>query len=223
MIHLEGMPEFDQYIYKYEITNISNMLLNTIRQEIFMEFTRDYEIRLTGSEISKKKNLNQKSVSNTLRDFEDLGFLKSTLQGKNKLYYLNIDDKENFIPFISVIEHLRTIYFFKKQPYIKEIITKITPHSSGIIVIFGSYAKGTHKKDSDLDIFIAGKYDENEIDKISKVYKTEINIKHYQMHNFKRALIKKDPFLEEIIKDHILIEGIQKFVSSVRELKYGKD
>ena len=199
------------------------MLLNNARVQIFEEFIRDYEVRLTGSYIAKKRNHNQKSVANALKEFEEEGFLKSTTQGKNKLYFLNLDDAQMAVHFISALEYLRTINFYKKQPFIKEIAKNILPHCRGVVAIFGSYAKGAPKKDSDLDIFVAGEYNSKEIDMISEAYKIEINVKHYRMTVFKKALIKKDLFLEEVIKDHILIENVQQFVSYVREFRYGKD
>lgn len=198
------------------------MILNATRIRIMEEFLRDYKIRLTGSTIAKNKGLNQKTVANSLKEFEEMGILRSTMQGKNKLYYLNLDDKKTIENFISAVEYLRTMEFYKKQPLIKEIITKIVPYCKGIVAIFGSYAKGTQKKDSDLDILI-GSYNLKEIEKISKMYKIEINIKHYPLNSFRKALINKDPLTEEVIKNHILILDAEKFVSFIMRFRYGKD
>ncbi|MCK5473941.1 MAG: nucleotidyltransferase domain-containing protein [Candidatus Aenigmarchaeota archaeon] len=188
------------------------MLLNNIHMRIFEEFARDYTVKLTGSQIAKKKNLNQKTVANTLKKFESQKFLKSTTQGKNKLYSLNLDDAQMSVQFISILEHLRTMDFYKKQPFMKEIASKIVPVCEGIVVIFGSYVKGTQKKDSDLDLFVVGSYKPDELDKISKAYKIEINVKSYPGTVFKKALKKKDPFLEEIMQNHIILNDIQSYV-----------
>ncbi len=199
------------------------MLLNNIHIQIFEEFARDYTVKLTGSQIAKKKNLNQKTVANTLKKFESQKFLKSTTQGKNKLYSLNLDDTQLSVQFISILEHLRTMDFYKKQPFMKEIASKIVPVCEGIVVIFGSYAKGTQKKDSDLDLFVVGSYKPNELDKISKAYKIEINVKSYPGNVFKKALKKKDPFLEEIMQNHIILNDIQSYVYILRRFRYEKD
>ncbi len=97
---------------------------------------------------------------------------------------------------------------------IKEIITKITPAVTGIGLIFGSYAKGLEKKDSDLDIFITGNYDKNEIRKISELYGIEINIKAYPRQIFEKE-IKKDMLIKEIVKDHIIFQDAEGFINAV--------
>lgn len=199
------------------------MLLNDARIKILEEFLKDYEAKLTGSFIAKKKNLNQKSVANALNEFENERFLRSATQGKNKLYFINLDDAETSALFITAVENVRTIEFYKKQPFIREVAAKITPYCDGIAAIFGSYAKGTAKKDSDLDIFVAGKCSEMEIERIADIYKIEINVKAYPLPAFEKAIAKKDTLTEEVIKDHIIIKNAQQFVSHLMEFRYGKD
>ncbi len=199
------------------------MILDNLRLQVLEEFLRDYDVSFTGSTIARKKSLNQKSAANILREFEMQDILKSTTQGKNKLYSLNLDDSQRIVSFISMLEHMRTLDFYKKQPLIKEISRKIIPHCEGPVAIFGSYAKGIQKKGSDLDVFVAGKYDSEEIEKVSAMYKIDINVKNYPLALFKKSLMKKDYLLEEVKKDHILICDVQKFVSYVMVFRYGKD
>lgn len=187
------------------------------------EFIGDYDIRLTGSFIAKKKKLNQKSVSNFLKMLEKEGILKSKTEGKNLLYSLNFSNNRIVTDYISAVELLRTIRFYKKHPLVKEIMNKIMPDCDGVIAIFGSYAKGIEKKDSDLDLFIAGKCDMEKIRELSKIYNLELSVKNYPLQIFKDALKKRDMFLEEVINKHILVKETQKFIELVKVLRYGKD
>ncbi|MCK5699338.1 MAG: nucleotidyltransferase domain-containing protein [Candidatus Aenigmarchaeota archaeon] len=199
------------------------MLLNDARVLIFEDFVRNYSVQLTGSYIARKKKLNQKSVANVLKEFERDGFLKSTIEGKNKLYSLNLDDTQMAVHFICVLEQMRTVNFYKKNVFIKEIVSKILPYFKGIVIIFGSYAKGIAKKDSDLDVFVAGKYDGDSIEKVSKIYKLDINVKNYPEALFRKALSRRDPFIEEIMSGHIIVKNTQDFVLSARRFRYGND
>ena len=194
------------------------MLLNNLRVYLLEEFTRDYSLRLTGSSLAKKKHLNQKSVANALREFEEDGFLKSIPEGRNKVYLLNIQDTKIIENVLSMIEHIKTINFYKKNPVIKEIAEKITPFCEGIVLIFGSYAKNTHKEDSDVDILIIGTCKEKKIQKISEVYNREINAKMYPLPVFRKSL--HEPVIEEIKKDHIIILNTEQFV---KEMLHGED
>jgi len=183
------------------------MLLNN-QIQVFEEFLRDFNSELTGSFIAKKRNLNQKTVANYLNKLEKETILKSRTQGKNKLYFLNVDNKEILKNFIISVEHLRTINFYEKNILIKEISEKIQPFIKGTSVIFGSYAKNTNKPDSDLDILIIGKCIEKEISKISKIFKVEISLKIYPK-------LEQDILTKEVIKNHIIIKNTEQFIEDI--------
>lgn len=103
---------------------------------------------------------------------------------------------------------MRTLHFYKKNILIKEIAEKINPLIQGTAVIFGSYAKGIEKNDSDIDILIIGKCNENEINKISNVFNKEISLKIY-------SKFKKDILTKEVIKNHIIIKNTEQFIEEI--------
>jgi len=188
-------------------------MILTINTEIFEEFLGDYSALLTGSVIAKKKKLNQKTTANYLYALEKEGILKSKVQGKNKNYFLNLDNKEIIKNYILAVEHIRTIEFYKKNLVVKEISEKISEHINGSAIIFGSYAKGIQKKDSDLDILIIGKCNENEIGRVGKTYNLEINLKIYPK-------LEKDLLIKEAIKNHIFIRNPELIIGELLNGKY---
>ena len=185
---------------------MSKMLLNL---RIIEEFLGDYSVKKTGSSIAKKRKLNQKTVANYLLRLEKEHVFKSRTEGKNKLYFFNLNDREIVKHFIIAMEHLRTAEFFKKNILVKEISEKIVPYIKGIALIFGSYAKSCQKEDSDLDILVIGKVKEVEIDRISRMYNKEINLKIY-------PVLKKDILTKEAIKNHIIIKGVETYYELIR-------
>ncbi len=199
------------------------MLLNKNYLVFLEEFLGDYKGSFTGSYIARKKFLNQKSVSNALNKLEDEGFLKSRTAGKNKEFFLNLDNLEYVKNLIMAAEHLRTANFLKKHPLIKEALAKSIHAFEGIVVIFGSYAKGAQKKDSDLDVFVAGTYNRSDVSKISKLYNLQISVKNYPANAFRRALKNKDILINEVLKNHIVIEGVEEFVNAILRDYYGQD
>lgn len=173
-----------------------------LKTAIVEEFLRDYTEAYTGSFIAKKQGLNQKTVSNYLNFLEKEHILKSTTEGKNKKYSLNKENREILKHFLLAIEHLRTIEFYKKYPLIKEIAEKVQKHIQGTALVFGSYAKNTAKKESDIDVLVIGKCNEKEIAKLERVYNVEINLKIYPK-------IQNDILFKEAIKNHILIKNFE--------------
>jgi uncharacterized protein len=199
------------------------MILNDIELQILEDFTGNYSLRATGSSIAKKKKLNQKTVSNYLKGLEEQNLLKSITEGRNRIYFLNLADEQIISNFISLVENAKTIAFYKAHPLIKEIVGKSLPFINGPAVIFGSYAKGTQVERSDLDIFVAGNTDAVKINKIANVYNIDIQVQNYPLSEFKKTLLKNDPLIEEIIKNHVIIQGTNEFVSALRKIKYGKN
>lgn len=199
------------------------MLLNELTLSVLKEFMGDYTGSFTGSYIAKKRSLNQKSVANILNKLEDEGLLKSKTVGKNKEFSINLDNAEAVMNFIVAAEHLHTAEFLKKNPVIKEVLAKAGDAFTGIVVVFGSYAKVMQKKDSDLDVFVAGSYDRNKVSKISELYNLQVSVKNYPASVFNKALKKKDVLLTEIIKNHVIISGAEEFVNAVMEDYYGKN
>lgn len=186
---------------------MSNMFL-TKEIAILEEFTNELDTKFTGSQIAKNKSLNQKTTATTLLQLEKQHILKSTTQGRNKLYTFNYDNKELVLPIICAVEQIRTFTFFTRHPYIKAIISEIKPYIKGTGIIFGSYAKGIEKEDSDLDLYILGEVNENKIQEISKMYNKVIDLKIYdrKTHDF---------LTQEVIKNHIFIKNTEQFVEKM--------
>ncbi|MFH1511505.1 MAG: nucleotidyltransferase domain-containing protein [Candidatus Woesearchaeota archaeon] len=190
------------------------MLLNMQKLAIMEAFLRNYTKAVTGSQIAREKKLNQKTVSNYLKKLEAQGTLKSTTEGKNLLYSLNIEDNLTIVHLLSLLENLKTVKFLRQKPFIKEVLTKAKAHCQGIVAVFGSYAKGTEKEDSDLDLLIIGKCNRQAIRRMSETYRLDISIKAYP-----EIPKKPDTLLVEVIKDHILISGTQEFIEKVLQWK----
>jgi len=186
------------------------MILNNQKITMLESFISNTDDKITASQIAKNHNLNQKSVYLFMEELEKESIMTSEIQGKNKLYYLNKDNKEIVKQFLCSIEHLRTIFFYQKHPSLKLIIQKILPYIDDIAAIFGSYAKNTQKKTSDLDIFIAGNYDEKEIASISSTFNIDINIK-------RQTSFKEDTLTKEVKKNHILIKNTEQFIREANQ------
>ncbi len=179
------------------------MLLNNKRIEMLQDFVNNINLKVTASEIAKKRNLNQKSTSLFFKELEKQNILKSSIQGKNKLYFLNKESKL-LIHFISIIENLMTINFYQKQIKIKYLAEKILPKISNTAIIFGSYTKNKQKTNSDIDLLIIGDYNRS-IQKDAELLNLKLDIKYYKE-------LKKDTLIEEVKKHHIILKGAETFI-----------
>lgn len=186
--------------------------VNDMDIKILSLFTKSYSKEYYIREVEKLLGVSSRTSLVTLSKLEKKGILESKIKGKIKLYSIkkSILSREYFL----LTEQYKNIQFLEKNHLIKEILEKIDEFMQGMVMIFGSYAKGTQKEDSDIDLFIIGKYNETEIKDVGKKYGIEINIKSYPMKIFQKEM-HDDILLKEIIQNHILIKDVETFVRGV--------
>lgn len=171
-------------------------------------FDREYYIR----EVQKLLNVSPRTAQLVLEDLEGKTVLESQTRGKIKVYRLRKSMMAR--EYLILAEEYKRISFLEKNNLIREIVEKIIPHIKGIAVVFGSYAKGIQKEDSDVDVFIAGDYNKSKIDNISKMYGVNISVKKYPLDLFEKE-IRSDLLLKEIIENHVVVSGTESFINIV--------
>jgi len=172
------------------------------------DFSREYYVR----EVEKLLKISPRTSQLILEDLEDKGIIESKTKGKIKTFKLN--PSEFTKRYLVFVEQYKTIAFLEKKLLIKEIIEKITPHIKGIGIIFGSYVKRLEKDGSDLDVFVAGDYNKDEIKKVSKNLGIEISVKCYPIKTFEKNLTK-DILLKEVLKNHVVFVNVEQFIQVV--------
>ncbi len=177
---------------------------------IIKEFLNDLNRSLYGRMLVKKINLSQKAIALTLDELEQMNLLKSTKVGNIKYYQLNLLYKE-IKEIIVIAEIMNKMEFTAKQ---KKIAT-IFKTDTRIIGIFGSYAKSTQKIDSDIDLFIIGEKRNPDYEETGKLYDLDISCKYFTEQEFKTFAKKKNSLINEIVKNHIIIFGFEKWVNKI--------
>ena len=122
-------------------------------------------------------------------------------EGKNKIFFIKNNLRAKNYVYSGEIHKLNKL--LKKHPELSIILEDIKKDfSKGMIILFGSYAKGIPKKDSDIDIYL--ETNDNNIKTKVKEINSKLSIKIGKFDN-KSLLIK------EIIKNHIIIRGLEDF------------
>jgi predicted nucleotidyltransferase len=151
--------------------------------------------------IAKSLNESHSTISRRMYKLVKENVLDSRIEGKNKVFFL----KKNLVAksFIIEAELNKLTKLLNKHPefiVIFEDILKKTDER--LILLFGSYAKGIEKKDSDIDIYI--ETENRNIKKLVESINSKIRVK-IGLFDTKSLLIK------EIIKDHVIIRGLEDF------------
>lgn len=152
-------------------------------------------------DIAKKLNESHSTISRRLSELVKDNILDYKKQGKNKVFFLkdNITTKSHIIK----AELHKKIKLLKKYPELSIIFQEILNKTDKkLIILFGSYAKFKAKKDSDVDIYIETK--NRNIKKLVQSINSKISVKI-------GSFDKKSPLIREIIKDHVIIRGLESF------------
>ncbi|MFP4523187.1 MAG: nucleotidyltransferase domain-containing protein [Candidatus Woesearchaeota archaeon] len=193
----------------YKKINISEITLQIL--SLFTSKEKTIHIR----EASKLCRCSPRSAQIALEQLEKKGVLSAQKKGNMKLF--NIQNNTIAKQYLQFSLQHQTLCFFEEEQYIQEIIHHIKQHSRGIGILFGSRVKKTNKKNSDIDVFVAGSANTKEIQKISKLYNIEIDVKIYSKKEFEKFTKKgeKDFLIEEIKKDHIVFSEIENYVEHI--------
>lgn len=171
---------------------------NSLEMEIILSLIKN---KAHLREIARTLNESHSTLLRKLNELIKENVVDYKKEGKNKIFFIKNNLKSKNYVYSSEIYKLSKL--LKKYPelnIILEDIKKNTP--KGMIVLFGSYAKGNPKQDSDIDIYIETM--NNEIKHKIQELNSKISIKIGKFDT-NSLLIK------EIIKNHVIIRGVEEF------------
>jgi len=167
--------------------------------EIILALLKYKELHLRS--LAKIINEPHANVSRTAKSLVKKNILDFKLQGRNKTFKLKRSIES--LNYIYISEHYKLLKLFNKYPNLSIIAESISSKvNSNLIIIFGSYAKLIAKKDSDIDIYI--ETTNRKVKAIAENVNYKLSVKIGEFN-------KSSSLIKEIIKDHILLKGIEYF------------
>lgn len=175
--------------------------------EVISLYLGDYKKRFYLREISKLTKLPLKTCQDTLAKLEKERILKSSVEGKNKYFSLNLDNI-NVKSYILKAEIYKTDLFLEKYPEFKTFLKSINTNST--IIVFGSFAEFKADKNSDLDLFIISDKEEK---LPSHLLPYKIHKNSLKENSFRKAITEKEPLVKEIKNKHIILNNHSSYVN----------
>ena len=154
-----------------------------------------------GRELSKELKTSLTRVQSILTELRSMNILDYKIEGKNHIYFIkkNLSSKS----FILNAENYKLVKLLNHHPILEPIFQDIIEKSNcNLILLFGSYAKGNIRKDSDIDVYIET---------------TNIKVKENVQRIYDSLSVKigkfnpNDLLIKEIIKNHIIIKGGEEY------------
>jgi len=176
---------------------LKNLIGSKTRQTILKAFIDSPDTEFYTRQLASQHHISVGALHRELTNLTSAGILKARKIGNIKLFSLN---KKN-----PLYEEIKNI--IHKTEGVVKFIKDAIPHVKGVKVafIYGSFAKGDERQDSDVDMFLIGNnIDEDElvrtISRIEKKLFKEINYTRYTESEYKKEKKKESSFVLEVIK-----------------------
>ncbi|MBN2459776.1 nucleotidyltransferase domain-containing protein [Candidatus Woesearchaeota archaeon] len=157
-------------------------------------------------EIARELKTNPMSVIRCLHHLTNDNIVSFRQVGKSKVYSLK--KTQEAFAYACIAEHNKRLKLFKKYPALAVLAEDILRStSSGLIIIFGSYAKFNAKKDSDIDLYVETS-DGKEKEKLEQIY-SGLSVK--------TGLFDTESILmREIVKNHVILRGVEAYFGKIK-------
>ncbi len=184
------------------------------RMKIIALYAGDYKREYYLREISKTAKIPLQTTQRQLAELDRDKILKTSISGKNKYFALNLDNPNTKLALLQS-ELCKTEQFLDRYTTFKTFVRAIK--SNSLIVIFGSFAKFSADKNSDLDLLIVPKEKE----------KLPYHLLGYKIHeielsesSFVKSVQNRETIIKEIEGNHIILNN-HSFYVNVMWTNYG--
>lgn len=189
-----------------------NYYINQTTLKILGLFRNDYKTSFYLREIARNVHVDAKAVGLQLNRLEKVNIVKSLQKGKNKEHTLNLN---NFLTlyYLILAETFTTLEYLNRNFEIKKLVGETTKKMGKTAILFGSFAKENMTKESDIDILIIDneKSDLTILKELGNLLSREVNVKLMSEEQFTNGLVIKDPLVQEIAANHIILKGIDNY------------
>lgn len=191
---------------------IENLFGSKGRIKVLKKLSKHMGWQFNISELSKDTAINKGAISRIVKRLEKENILTVNKKGKIKLFALNEQNifvKDALLPILKIEEEL-----FKNIK--KRIIRPFSEDLASSIILYGSYARGSERLESDIDAMVIIKSKELEekcriiSDKVSQEFLEKgvmLTIDILCEKEFKKLYLDKEPSIVSVAGTGIVLKG----------------
>jgi predicted nucleotidyltransferase/Trp operon repressor len=151
--------------------------------------------------LAKELGTNQTTIARKVKELQAENILDFSPEGKNKVFFIkkSLEAKQ----YSYIVEHNKLLEAIRKYPRLRQITEIIQKDSRiNLAILFGSYAKMSSGKESDIDIYI--RTNDRDVKKELESMDSLLSIKigGYDPEN---------PLAKEIERNHVVIKGVEAY------------
>jgi predicted nucleotidyltransferase len=183
---------------------LSTIISSKTKRAILKQFLSNPQQKYYVRQIALILNISVGTIHRELVKLEESGILNSENVANSRFFYVNQAN--------PLFKELKQLIFKSEglEGRLRELLKDLDGLKAAFI--YGSFAEGKERADSDVDLFLLGQLQENElVRKISHLeleFSREINYTIYTEDEFKKEKQKRNSFILSVIKGpKIFIKG----------------
>ncbi|MBS3064541.1 MAG: nucleotidyltransferase domain-containing protein [DPANN group archaeon] len=186
-----------------------------VKIKILKFLLNNRENRFTIKKISESLKINYRTAYENVLLLEKEKLIKITKTGNSNI--CELDDSFNESLFTAEFQRKKDLLNNKDFQIIHNRLSELK--FPFIILLFGSYSKGTNNKHSDIDLLSIGG-DQKEIKSVisllpDKIHLTQINYEEF----IAMAKSKEFTVISEILKNNIILIGIEEYYRLLKNVR----
>ena len=191
-----GLPHNPLPLYQIG-TKMNHVEQNLTNEIIALLIREDLHTRAIAELLTR----NHVTVLRKLRDLMDDNIIDYRMEGKNKVYSLKKSiEGRNAVMTAELYKQSRII---SRYPILRGIFKAVQGQRDvQLAILFGSYAKESANKGSDIDLYV---------ETLDREIKKHLEQRHSSLSVKIGKFDPKGLLIREIIKDHIIIKGIEVY------------
>ncbi len=156
--------------------------------------------------LAKDLGVSHTTVLRKLKGLLDGNVVDFRTEGKNRVYFLKKTIEARVHAY--VVEWYALTNLIEEAPHLRSITRAIQEREDiPLAIIFGSYAKGTANRRSDIDLYI-------ETD--DRMVKQELERYHSNLSVKVGPWDPENLLIQEIAKNHVILKGVERFYEKTR-------
>ncbi|MBD3361428.1 hypothetical protein GF358_01420 [Candidatus Woesearchaeota archaeon] len=189
-------------------------------KKIIQYFGKNLKKEKTIRQISLETKTPYMTVNRTIKELAENNIITLKKQGKATICTINTDNPLTKQHLILAEESYKN-ELIRKKPLLKKICQTL-PENNYSAILFGSYAKETEQKHSDIDIAFINqtpKKIQNELRTIEQIHDIEINTMNFTKKQFQNMLKAKEENIgKQILKNHVILYNPELFWNITYEI-----
>ena len=156
--------------------------------------------------LAKDLLTNQTTAARKLGELYQENIVDYRHEGKNKVFFLKktLEAKQ----YACITELYRLLVALREYPRLRGIFEKIRQNNKiSLAILFGSYAKKTAGKDSDIDVYL---------DTTDRTVKKDVELINTKLSVKIGAYDRQNLLIREIEKNHVIIKGVEDYYEKTR-------